>query len=70
MTRDGLTSREIEILRLIAAGKSNKLVGIAVGISETTVKFHVGNILAKLQASSRIEAVYTATRRGILAHDD
>jgi DNA-binding NarL/FixJ family response regulator len=70
MARDGLTSREVGILRLIAAGKSNKLVGVAVGISETTVKFHVGNILAKLQASSRIEAVYTATRRGILSHDD
>jgi DNA-binding NarL/FixJ family response regulator len=66
MTRPELTSREIEVLKLIAEGRSNKEIGGALGITEITVKIHVGHILAKLQASDRTQAVTTALQRGIL----
>lgn len=63
---DELTDREIEVLKLIAAGRSNKSVGDALGISEDTVKGHVRNILSKLNASDRTHAVTIALRRGFL----
>jgi two-component system NarL family response regulator len=66
MTRSELTSREIEVLKLIAEGRSNKEIGTALGITEITVKIHVGHMLAKLQASDRTKAVTTALQRGIL----
>ncbi|TDT33348.1 response regulator [Naumannella halotolerans] len=61
-----LTSREEEVLRLLAGGMSNKEIGAELFISETTAKFHVGNILRKLGASGRAEAVYEATKAGLL----
>jgi DNA-binding NarL/FixJ family response regulator len=61
-----LTDREIEILTRVAAGKSNKEIADALQITETTVKGHVSNILVKLGASDRTEAVITALKRGIL----
>jgi DNA-binding NarL/FixJ family response regulator len=61
-----LTSREREVLELVAAGLPNKAIARELGISEHTAKFHVGSLLGKLAAGSRTEAVTIATRRGIL----
>ena len=61
-----LTPREREVLELVAEGLPNKTIARELGISEHTAKFHVGSLLAKLQAGSRTEAVTTATRRGLL----
>ncbi len=61
-----LSDREIEVLRLVAAGLPNKGIARELGISEHTVKFHVGTILGKLAAASRTEAVTIAVRSGIL----
>ena len=63
---DLLTPREIEVLRLIAAGKANKLVASDLSITEETVKGHVKNILSKLGASDRTHAVTIALKRGII----
>jgi len=63
---DSLTSREIEVLRLIAAGKANKLVASDLSITEGTVKGHVKSILSKLGASDRTHAVTIALTRGII----
>ena len=61
---EALTPRELQVLRLLADGQSNKEIARALGISEHTVKFHVNAILGKLNAASRTEAVVTATRLG------
>jgi DNA-binding NarL/FixJ family response regulator len=63
---DNLTQREIEVLRRVAAGKSNKLVAAELDISEGTVKTHMKSILPKLDASDRTHAVMIALKRGIL----
>jgi len=63
---DVLTEREREVLPLLADGLPNKAIALRLGISEHTVKFHVGAILSKLGASSRTEAVVLAARRGLL----
>ena len=64
--RNLLSEREIEILRLVAAGKSNRLIAEQLLISENTVKYHLKNILQKLGVSNRTEAVTWAIQRGIL----
>ena len=61
-----LTAREIDVLALIADGLPNKTIATRLGISENTVKFHVGSILGKLGAASRAEAVMLAARQGLL----
>ena len=61
-----LTSREREVLLLVAEGLPNKAIARELGISEHTAKFHVGSLHGKLGAASRTEAVTLATRRGIL----
>lgn len=61
-----LSEREIEVLRLISAGKSNKEIGSALFIAEDTVKRHVSNILTKLGVSDRAQAATEAIRRGFL----
>jgi DNA-binding NarL/FixJ family response regulator len=61
-----LSTREIEVLRLVAAGKTNKEIASALFISEGTVKTHVNSIHEKLGVRDRTEAVMTALRRGIL----
>ena len=61
-----LTEREQEVLSLVAVGLPNKGIALELGISEHTVKFHVGSILGKLDAASRTEAVMAAARRGLL----
>jgi DNA-binding NarL/FixJ family response regulator len=61
-----LTEREQGVLELLAHGLSNKVIGGRLYISETTVKFHVRNIMRKLDASSRAEAVYEASKMGLI----
>jgi two-component system nitrate/nitrite response regulator NarL len=63
---DVLTDRERQVLELVASGLPNKAIARELGISEHTVKFHVGSLLGKLGAGSRTEAVTLATRRGLL----
>ena len=63
---DGLSSREIDVVRLIAAGNANKQIAGRLGIAEETVKSHITNILAKLGANDRTHAVTTALKRGII----
>ncbi|MEN3001448.1 MAG: response regulator transcription factor [Armatimonadota bacterium] len=60
-----LTARELEILRMIAAGKRNKEIADTLFISEKTVKNHISNILFKLQVNTRTEAALLAVREGI-----
>lgn len=64
--RQQLTDREIEVLRLLAAGLSNIKIGEQLYISATTAKFHVSNIMRKLEVSRRAEAVYAASKRGLI----
>lgn len=61
-----LTTREIDVLTLVASGLPNKTIALRLGISDHTVKFHVGSILGKLGAASRTEAVTLAVRSGLL----
>ena len=61
-----LTLREREIVLCIAKGEANKQISTSLGISEETVKSHVKNVLAKLQAKDRTEAVTLALKRGIV----
>jgi DNA-binding NarL/FixJ family response regulator len=63
---EGLSPREIEVLRLIAGGNANKVVASELSITEETVKGHVKNILAKLEANDRTHAVTIALKRGII----
>jgi len=65
-TDDALSSREIDVLRLIAAGNSNKLIADHLSIGEATVKSHVTNILSKLGANDRAHAVTIGLKRGII----
>jgi DNA-binding NarL/FixJ family response regulator len=65
-TDDPLTPAEIDVLRLIAAGNTNKLIGDQLHITEDTVKARVKNILSKLDAHDRTHAVTIALKRGII----
>jgi two-component system, NarL family, nitrate/nitrite response regulator NarL len=62
-----LTAREQEVLDLLGLGLSNKDIGVRLGISEHTAKFHVASVLAKLGAHTRAEAVRRGIRRGLVA---
>lgn len=61
-----LTVREIEVLRLVAEGSTNRSIANDLGITEHTVKFHVNSILGKLSAESRTAAAMKAVRKGII----
>jgi DNA-binding NarL/FixJ family response regulator len=61
----GLTGREVEVLRLIAAGHSNRAIAAALFISPNTVLRHVSNIFAKIGVANRAEAAAYATRQGL-----
>jgi DNA-binding NarL/FixJ family response regulator len=61
----GLTDREVEVLRLIAAGRSNRAIAQALFISPNTVLHHVSSIFAKLGVANRAAAAAYATRRGL-----
>src|SRR5271166_4826477 len=66
---DELTSREVDVLRLVAAGSGNKQIADKLCIAETTVKSHVTNILSKLGANDRTHAVTIGLQRGIIELD-
>ena len=61
----GLTERELEVIRLVAAGRTNRQIATALFITEKTAGLHVSNILAKLTVSNRVEAAAAARRLGI-----
>jgi two-component system NarL family response regulator len=63
---DALSARELEVLKLLVEGKSNQEAATALSISESTIKFHVNHILAKLGAADRTQAVIIALRRGLV----
>jgi two-component system nitrate/nitrite response regulator NarL len=64
---DDLTERELQVVRLLAEGLSNKLIADRLGISDHTAKFHVNGVMTKLAAATRTEAVVEAMRRGLVA---
>ena len=64
---DPLTARELDVLRLLVDGLSNKAIGARLGIGDQTVKFHVAAICGKLQAANRTVAVRRAIALGIVA---
>ena len=66
---DQLSSREIDVLRLIGEGNANKQIADKLSIGETTVKNHISNILCKLGANDRAHAVTIALQRGIIELD-
>jgi DNA-binding NarL/FixJ family response regulator len=66
-TVERITPRELQVLRMLADGLGNKEIAGQLGISDHTAKFHVAQILAKLGASSRTEAVAIGIRRGLVA---
>lgn len=66
ITDEPISSRELEVLSLMAAGRRNKEIADQLAIAEDTVKMHVRNILSKLQVNDRTEAVTIAIRRGII----
>ena len=63
---DQLTGREREVLTLIAGGRSNKRIALELGISEKTVKAHVGHVLAKLGVADRTQAAVLAVQEGLV----
>jgi DNA-binding NarL/FixJ family response regulator len=63
----GLTEREVDVLRLVGAGRANKEIASALGIGERTARTHVSNILGKLGLSSRTQAALWAAREGLVA---
>ncbi|MCA1615145.1 MAG: response regulator transcription factor [Acidobacteria bacterium] len=64
--REALTPREREVLEMLAEGLSNKEIAWRLNISEHTVKFHLASVFAKLDVSTRTEAVMQGLRRGLL----
>ena len=65
-----LTPREMEVVRLLAAGRSNKEIATALAIGEETAKTHVARVLAKLQAENRAQAVTHALKRGLVSLEE
>src|SRR5207245_11737765 len=63
---DDLTTRELEVLRLIRDGHRNQQIADQLSIAETTVNFHIKNLVDKLQANDRTHAVTIALRRGLV----
>jgi DNA-binding NarL/FixJ family response regulator len=63
---DRLTAREVDVLRLVTAGRRNKEIAAELGITENTVKYHLRNILEKLHAESRTEVATRAVREGLV----
>jgi two-component system, NarL family, response regulator len=69
VSRLELTARELEILRLIVKGKSNKEIATDLSVAEGTIKNHIGHLLCKLQVADRTQAVTAAIRRGLVHLD-
>lgn len=63
---DQLTPRELEVLQLVAQGRSNRWIAEALGVSSRTVEVHLNHVFKKLDAGSRTEAVVVAARRGLI----
>ena len=63
----GLTERELEVLRLVAEGLSNKEIAQRLQMTRRTVEFHVSNILKKLGVTSRVEAAMWAREQGVIS---
>jgi DNA-binding NarL/FixJ family response regulator len=63
---DALTDREVEVLRSVAMGNSNKIIANGLNVSEATIKGHMKNILSKLGANDRTHAVIIAMKRGFI----
>ena len=70
LTADPLTERELDILRLVAQGCSNKEIALKLSVSELTVRTHVSNILGKLHLASRTQAALYALQKGITSLED
>jgi NarL family two-component system response regulator LiaR len=70
LAADPLTDREVEVLRVLAQGKSNQQIADELVISEATVRTHVSNILSKLRLASRTQAALYALREGLASLDD
>lgn len=70
MLREDLTSRELDVLELLAQGATNKQIAAALNISDNTVRCHTVNIMEKLQVSDRTEAVANALKKGVLSDID
>jgi two-component system, NarL family, response regulator len=70
MMRSDLTPRELEILKMLSKGLTNKQIGHALGISDNTVKNHVNSIIEKLEVSDRTEAATTAIQRGLITIEE
>jgi len=70
MMRTDLSARELEILKLLAKGLTNKEIAKVLGISDNTVRNHVNSIIEKLEVSDRTEAATTAIQRGIITVDN
>ena len=68
LSSESLTGRELNVLELLAQGKSNKEIGASLYISETTVKSHLRSIFRKLDVLSRTEAITVANRRGLIRY--
>ena len=66
ISSDRLSAREVQVLRIVAAGQPNKIVADSLSITEDTVKGHMKSIMAKLQANDRTHAVLIAMKRGFL----
>jgi DNA-binding CsgD family transcriptional regulator len=66
-TEGDLTAREREVLQMVSMGRSNRRIAEALGISENTVKYHLGGLYGKLGVSNRAEAAFEAVRRGLIS---
>ena len=67
---ESLTSRETDVLRQLALGRSNREIAAALAVSEETVKTHVGHVLSKLQVENRAQAIVQALKRGLVSLDE
>jgi len=69
-SNEDLTPREIEVLRQLALGRSNKEIADALSIGDETVKTHVGNVFSKLQVENRAQAIVQALKRGLVSLEE
>ena len=68
--QESLTAREVDVLRLVALGRSNRDIAATLGVGEETVKTHVSRVLAKLQVDNRAQAIVEALRRRLVSIEE